>query len=119
MASSNKRGDGVVVLADFAAADAAAMRDVDGDPEHRRRFDFPDDFVPSLEHSLEVVARWQREGASGKRFAFAVRDAASGDLLGGCELKPLTSEVANLSYWTYPAHRRRGVASEAVARACR
>jgi len=119
MASSNKRGDGVVVLTDFAAADAAAMRDADGDPEHRRRFDFPDDFVPSPGHSLAVVARWEREREAGTRLTFAVRSVESGALLGGCELHPLGSSAANLSYWTYPPHRNRGAASRAVAIAIR
>src|SRR5262245_44052784 len=38
------------------------------------------------------------------RFAFAVRHAETGELRGGCELRPLGNEAANLSYWTYP-HR--------------
>jgi RimJ/RimL family protein N-acetyltransferase len=107
--------DGVVVLNRFRAPDAAAMRDGDRDPEHRRRFDFPPDFVPSIGHSLAVVARWRREREAGRRFTFAVRDVRAGTLLGGCELRPAANGAANLSYWTYPAHRKCGVASRAVA----
>jgi RimJ/RimL family protein N-acetyltransferase len=81
----------------------------------RRRFDCPDHFVPSLEHSRNVIARWERERAAGQRFPFAVREASIGTLTGGCELRPLGAKSANVSYWTYPAHRRRGIASRAVA----
>ena len=94
------------------------MVEADADAEHRRRFDFPEDFVPSLHHSQKVIARWEGERLAGIRFAFAVRSVASGELLGGCELRPLGNGDANLSYWTYPRHRGRGVASRAVALAC-
>lgn len=98
--------DGVVTLTPFVRDDAPVMCDGDRDPEHRRRFAFPDDFVPSVRHSQEVIARWEQERIAGTRFPFAVRDAITGTLLGGCELKPQGTEAANLSFWTYPAHRR-------------
>jgi RimJ/RimL family protein N-acetyltransferase len=107
--------DGVVALSHFAPSDAAAMCEADRDPEHRRRFATPADFVPSVEHSRAVVARWQAERAAGSRFVYAVRAARGGELLGGCELAPLGDGALNLAYWTYVAHRRRGVASRAVA----
>ncbi len=119
MFASGAPTDGVVVLTPFATADAPVLRDADRDPEIRLRFGFPDDFVPSIEHSLAVVPRWERERETGARLTFAVRDSAAGTLLGGCELLPLGSSIANLSYWTYPAHRSRGVASRAVAIAVR
>lgn len=111
--------DGVVTLSLFVPGDAPMLRAADDDQEHRRRFEFPDDFVSSLQHSLEVVARWEQERIAGTRFPFAVRDAVTNTLLGGCEIKPLPAGAANLSYWTYPGHRGRGVASRAVALACR
>jgi len=113
-----KVSDGVVCLDFFASGDALVLREADEDAEHRRRFDFPDGFVPSLEHSERVIARWQEERIAGTRFAYAVRSVADGELLGGCELRPLGNAAANLSYWTCPRHRRRGVASRAVALAC-
>jgi RimJ/RimL family protein N-acetyltransferase len=115
---SPKLSDGVITLTFFARSDAPVLLEADGDAEHRRRFDFPDDFVPSLQHSENVIARWERERLAGVRFAFAVRSVANGELLGGCELRPLGDGAANLSYWTYPRHRRRGVASRAVTLAC-
>ena len=110
--------DGVVTLGLFAPSDAPVLLEGDGDSEHRRRFEFPDGFVPSLQHSQAVIRRWEGERAAGRRFAFAVRSATNGDLLGGCELRPLGNRTANLSYWTYPRHRRRGVASRTVMLAC-
>jgi RimJ/RimL family protein N-acetyltransferase len=115
MFASGAPTDGVVVLTPFAAADAPVLRDADRDPEIRLRFGFPDDFVPSIEHSLAVVSRWKRERETSARLTLAVRDSVAGTLLGGCELLPLGSGVANLSYWTYPTHRNRGIASRAVA----
>jgi RimJ/RimL family protein N-acetyltransferase len=112
------RTDGVVTLDRFNDEDAPALLEVDGDPAHRLAFDFPVDFVPSLEHSRRVIDGWHDEFASGSRLAFAVRDRTSGTLLGGCELRPKGSRT-NLSYWTHPAHRNAGVASRAVALACR
>jgi lincosamide nucleotidyltransferase A/C/D/E len=111
-------GDGVVTLTFYERRDAPMLCEADHDPEHRGRFDFPDTFVPSVEHSENVIARWERERHAGTRFAFAVRSAGTGELLGGCELRPLGDGAANLSYWTCAAHRRRGVASRAVALAC-
>src|SRR5437016_2328400 len=111
-------GDGTVRLSLFLPSDAPALRAADDDPEHRRRFEFPDDFVPSLQHSLDVIAHWEREGIAGTRFAFPAREALSDTLLGGCEIKPLAAGAANLSYWTSPGHRRHGVATRAVALAC-
>jgi RimJ/RimL family protein N-acetyltransferase len=91
------------------------MVEGDRDPEHRRRFGFPSDFVASAEHSAAVLAKWNDDWVRGDRYTFAVRDSVDGTLLGGCELQPRPSGEANLSYWTYPAFRRRGVASRAVA----
>ena len=109
------RTDGIVSLTLFTSSDAPVMYEGDHDLEMRKRFDCPDHFVPSLEHSRNVITRWERERAAGQRFPFAVREASSGALAGGCELRPLGAKSANVSYWTYPAHRRRGVASRAVA----
>lgn len=111
--------DGVVRLTRFERGDAPVLCAGDYDPEHRLRFEFPQNFVPSLQHSESVVARWEQEAVAGTRFTLAVRDARTGELLGGCELRPHGDGVADLSYWTHPAHRRGGVASRALALLCR
>ena len=109
----------MVILTRFVADDAAIMCAADADPELRLRFEFPADFVPSLEHSAQVLRRWNEEWAAGRRFPFAVRDTTTHELLGGCELRPVAPGVANVSYWTYPAHRRRGIATHALRALCR
>jgi RimJ/RimL family protein N-acetyltransferase len=111
--------DDVIILSLFQRADARVLVEADSDPEHRRRFDFPPDFRPSLRHSEDVIARWEGERVAGKRFPYAVRSAATGELLGGVELLRLGDKLANLSYWTHPHHRRRRVASRAVSLVCR
>jgi RimJ/RimL family protein N-acetyltransferase len=105
----------VVALGYFGPSDAPDVTKGDADPEHRRRFEFPEGFRPTDEHSRHVIVGWERDRRLGKRFVFAVRDAGTGALLGGCELLPLRDGVANVSYWTYPEHRRRGVATRALA----
>ena len=113
------RRDSAIILSLFRHADARVLLEADADPEHRRRFDFPANFKPSLRHSEEVIARWKVERLSRKRFPYAVRNAATGELLGGVELLPLSDDVANISYWTYPQSRRLGIASRAVSLALR
>lgn len=114
----NPRSDGTVRLGLFTRADAPVLCEGDHDPEHRLRFDFPADFIPSLQHAEGVLEQWERERLASTRLPFAVRDSTTDELLGGCELQPLGSGVANLSYWTYPQHRRRGVATRAIALVC-
>ena len=107
-------GDEIVRLTFFHLGDAAALCDMDADPEHRRRFEFPETFVASLAHSQKVISDWTNQRDDGP-FVFAVRGVSNGELLGGCEIRLLADHVANLSYWTVPQHRARGVASRAVA----
>ena len=114
-----KHGDDVIILRLFQRADAPVLLEADADPEHRLRFDFPADFTPSLRHSEDIIARWEAERLNGKRFPYAVRGAATGELLGGVELLPLGNKIANLSYWVHPHYRRRGFASRAVSLICR
>jgi len=111
--------DEVVILSLFRPEDAAALCEGDRNPEHQRWFEIPADFVPSLEHARQVLSRWDHERQAGTRFPFAIRAGDTDELLGGCELRPLDEETAGVSYWTYPAHRCRGVATRAVALVCR
>lgn len=111
--------DGIITLSRFAPRDAATMCAGDRDAAIRLRFAIPHSFVPTEAHSLAVIARWEDEWTAGTRFPLAVRDAQTGTLLGGCELQPTASDTANLSFWTYPPHRGRGIASRAVALACK
>jgi RimJ/RimL family protein N-acetyltransferase len=114
----NEPTDGALSLTSFIANDAEVMCAGDADPELRRRFEFPATFAPSLTHSAQVINRWQAERLASTRFPFAIRSAVTRELLGGCELRPLGSGLANVSYWTYPEHRHRGVATRALRLAC-
>ena len=111
--------DGVIILTLFQRADAPVLLEADSDPDHRRYFDFPKEFKPSLAHCEQVIARWEAERMARKRFPYAVRNVTTRELIGGIELKPRDAETANLSYWTSPRHRHQGVASRAVSLACR
>ena len=108
------RSDGVLILTPFEPGDAQAVLEADRDAEHRRRFEIPADFVPSIEHAERVVERWSRDFEAGTSYAFAARHLASGELVGGCEVRRLGDATGNLSYWTYPAHRGQGYATRAA-----
>src|SRR6266446_9769079 len=81
--------DDSVILTFFRVSDAPALQDLDADPEHRRRFEFREDSIPSLEHSERVISDWTRARHGGGPFVFAVRAVADGELLGGCEIRLL------------------------------
>lgn len=82
------------------------------DAEMRRRFDQPR--PADLDTARRAIERWIAGRAAGRpMFAYAIRDSA-GTLIGGCELRMRSPGAANLSYWIFPAFRRRGFASRAV-----
>ena len=114
----NPNSDGAIYLDEYRLADAAVLAEVGHDPEHRKRFEFPNDFVSTLEHAENVIRRWTEERKLGTSYGFAVRDIQTHQLVGGCEIRIRESGSANLSYWTHPEYRRRGIASRAVAIAC-
>jgi RimJ/RimL family protein N-acetyltransferase len=66
-----------------------------------------------------AIDRWRGGWKSeGDTRAFALREARSGALAGGCELRLREDERADLSYWVFPAYRGRGLALRAVRIAC-
>lgn len=60
--------DPELILDSYVRADARSLTAVDTDPEHRRRFDFPEDFIPSVQHAERVIERWAEERRAGTRF---------------------------------------------------
>ena len=109
--------DGQIVLDGHTLADAEAHW-LGEDDEMRRRFDWPLMRRVTLEHVEGVMRRWiEARAAGGPMFVYAVRDR-SGVLMGGCELRLIDAERANVSYWLYPEHRGRGYAARALALLC-
>jgi RimJ/RimL family protein N-acetyltransferase len=103
--------DGVVLLDGFKAADADAHL-AGEDDEHARRFGwYPNRSTPGTVGA--AIDRWRAEWEQGGRTrAFAAR--LDGVLVGGCELRLVSPASAELSYWTFPPFRRRGLATRAV-----
>lgn len=109
--------DGVVVLDGFTLDDVDAQ--VAGeDEEQARRFGW---YPAASTHQTVRAAilrgqeSWRTGGATR---TFAARDATSRELLGGCEIRLKDEGIAHMSYWIFPEHRRRGLASRAVRLAC-
>ena len=109
--------DGVIVLDTFRLEDLDAQLAGD-DEEQARRFGwYPATSTP--ETVRQAILRWQENWQTGgPTRAFAVRQVATGELVGGCEVRLKEPGLAHLSYWVFPAHRRRGLASRAVRLAC-
>ncbi|MBS1882853.1 MAG: SDR family NAD(P)-dependent oxidoreductase [Actinobacteria bacterium] len=108
--------DGTVVLDAFELGDVEACL-AGEDEEQARRFGW----FPERSTAATVTAAigrrresWEDDGGS---YAFAVRDAASGELAGGVEVRVGEDRRGAISYWTFPAFRRRGFATRAVVAA--
>jgi RimJ/RimL family protein N-acetyltransferase len=105
--------DGLLVLDAFTLRDVAAQVDAE-DEEHARRFGwYP---KHSTDETVRIaILRWQEEWKSqGRTRTFAAREAHSDELIGGCEIRLRNHGIAEISYWTFPAHRGRGLAVRAV-----
>jgi RimJ/RimL family protein N-acetyltransferase len=109
--------DGVLVLDAFAFDDVPAH--VAGeDDEHARRFGwFP---LRSTEATARgAIQQWNADWANdGDTRSFAAREAASGELVGGCQLRFRGDGVMQLAYWIFPHRRGRGYAQRAVELVC-
>lgn len=105
--------DGVVVLTGFTLDDVEEHL-AGEDEEQARRFGW----YPKRSNERTVraaIARWTDEwSAGGRRLAWASRDAATGTMVGGCEILLLDGGRARMSWWTFPEYRRRGLATRAI-----
>lgn len=110
--------DGTILLDGHTLADAEAHL-AGEDEEQARRFGWHP--ARSTSESVhQAIERWQAEWESGgARRTFAVREAQTGSLAGGCELRLRDDRIAEISYWTFPAFRGKGLASRAVELLCR
>jgi RimJ/RimL family protein N-acetyltransferase len=106
--------DGVVRLDSHTLADAEAHM-AGEDREMRLRFEAPDpDAIAGVAHVRSVLQSWiDARTAGGPNIVYAVR-TLSNDLVGGCEIRQLTTTSAGVSYWIYPAFRRCGYAARAL-----
>src|SRR5580704_9049906 len=108
--------DGVVMLDGHTVEDAEAHH-AGEDMEMVRRFDGVE--KAPLEDIRGAMRRWiAMRAAGGPQFAYAMRDLASGVLVGGCEMQRRRADTAHMSYWLYPAFRGRGYASRGLALLC-
>jgi RimJ/RimL family protein N-acetyltransferase len=106
--------DGVVVLNQHTSDDIAAHL-AGEDEETARRFGWWP--KTSTETTVrDTFTRWAHDWeTSGPTRVFAVRDQATGRLVGGCELRIQPSGTAHVSYWTNAAGRGRGYATRSLA----
>lgn len=107
--------DDVVVLDGHVLADAEAHL-AGEDAEMLLRFEAP--HASTLDQTRAAIGRWiEARAAGGPMIAYAVRDA-TGELVGGCELRLAAPDSAGVSYWVFPAFRGKGYARRALALLC-
>ncbi|MCU1672003.1 MAG: GCN5-related N-acetyltransferase [Frankiales bacterium] len=107
-----------LVLRPWEPSDAPAVAAACSDPETQRWTTVP---VPyTQEHASSYVEHYSAQGwAEDTDYAFAVCDAASGDVLGSVGLRRSpVRDVFDVGFWAMPAARGRGVLSEALAALC-
>jgi RimJ/RimL family protein N-acetyltransferase len=106
--------DDVIILTGYTDDDIADHL-AGEDEETARRFGWWPQ--KSTEDSVrEAFRRWSHSWeTSGPTRTFAARDAATGCLLGGCELRLQPDGSAHVSYWTSASARRHGYATRALA----
>jgi RimJ/RimL family protein N-acetyltransferase len=105
--------DDALILDQFADADVAAHL-AGEDEETARRFGWwPES---STEATVRAAfTRWAQEWqAGGATRAFAARERATGELVGGCELRLQDAGRAEVSYWTSAGRRGGGYATRAL-----
>jgi ribosomal-protein-serine acetyltransferase len=74
----------------------------------------------SAEYTMEDSRRWlqsrERHRFEGRAYDFAITDARTGELAGGCGIERIEREnrVGKLYYWVRNSRRREGAASEAA-----
>jgi len=105
--------DGVVVLNQHTDDDIAAHL-AGEDEETARRFGWwPKTSTPATVR--DTFARWAHDWETGgPTRAFATREQATGQLVGGCELRIKPGRPANISYWTNATGRGHGYATRSL-----
>jgi RimJ/RimL family protein N-acetyltransferase len=107
--------DGVVVLRPWTDADVPVIAESCRDPEITRWIDdIPAPYTRA--DARAYVAACRRGWKDGSLWAFAVTDAATGDVLGSCGVgwQDHAHGVAEIGYWIRAENRNRGIATRAV-----
>jgi RimJ/RimL family protein N-acetyltransferase len=108
--------DGTIRLDAFSLADLDAHL-AGEDDDQRRWFELPR--ASTVETVRAAIERWTAGWRDdGNLLAYAIRDARTGVLMGGCELR-FEGDRAQCSYWIFAPFRRRGVASAGLGLLCR
>ena len=109
---------GSVVLQPWTDRDIEALMAGRNDPEVVRWTGSP--FPYTREHAeryvREETPQWWAEGSAA---TWAVHDAVSGEVLGGCALHSISGGEGEIAYYAMPEGRGRGIVTEAVAAVCR
>jgi uridine kinase len=105
--------DGLVVVDCLSLADAYVDW-ADEDDQHARRFGwYPRrSTLDGVRNFIIETQRQWRERAP--RRTFGIRVANTRTLVGGCETGLQTDGTAQVSWWTFPEHRRQGLATRGV-----
>ncbi|MFF5215746.1 GNAT family N-acetyltransferase [Micromonospora sp. NPDC000442] len=103
-----------LLLRPWRATDADAVHRACQDPDIQRWTTVPRPY--RHEHAQSFVADRARQWELGTGAAFAVCDAASGEVLGACGLNTIdrNHELSEIGYWTAPWARGQRVAVRAV-----
>src|SRR5712691_6464677 len=109
--------DGVVVLDGHTLDDLDAHLAGEDEEQARRLGWYPASSTPETVRTamLHWQKEWRRGGATR---AFAVREAATGELVGQCEVRRRETGIGEMSYVVFPRYRGAGFASRAVRLAC-
>ena len=106
--------DGVVLLDRFTGLDVDELW-AGEDNHYVRQSSLPGPFT--RRDVADRIAHWQRQWErGGPERSFAIREAGACRLVGGCvlDVRPGDGLAAELTYWVFPPHRRRGYATRAV-----
>jgi RimJ/RimL family protein N-acetyltransferase len=107
--------DGAVLLRPWTDDDVPAVAEACRDPEIARWIDdIPAPYTRA--DARAYIAACRRGWKDGSLWAFAVVDAASGDVVGSCGVgwQDHPHGVAEIGYWVCAGERGRGVATRAV-----
>lgn len=105
--------DGVISLDQHTLANADAHLTGEDDEQGRRFGWYPARSTP--ETVRKAIEKWRADWAAlGPTRTLAIRDLRTGVLAGGCQVRLRADQIAEMSYWVFPAHRGKGYATRAI-----